>query len=778
MSRLRKITNKSFSLLLFLMLPVLTLSQTGTIKGFVFEEATGEPAIFTNVFLKDTDIGTTTDDNGYYSITKIPAGEYTLTVKYLGFETIEIPVKVEDNKILSKQIYLVESAQLIDEVEVVASQQESRREVQTSIVKATPKEIKAVPTVGGEADLATYLQTLPGMVSTGDQGGQLYVRGGSPIQNKVLLDGMIIYNPFHSIGFFSVFDTDIIRNADIYTGGFNAEYGGRISSIMDITTKTGNIKRLSGNISTSPFMTKMLLEGPLKKAKNPGDPSISFLLSGKASFLKQTAPIFYSNINDTIGLPFNFRDIYSKISFNGSGGNKFNLFGFNFTDDVKYQGISDLNWKSSGLGASFVVSPAGSAVLIEGLLSYSNYEIKLLENELDPRFSRINGGELGFDFTYFVGDDMIKYGIEILAFGTDFSTFNSNNRFITLNQNTTELGGYLTYRIVAGRAVIEPSFRTHFYASLNTFSPEPRLGLKFNVNENFRIKSSAGIYSQNLMSANSDRDVVNLFYGFLSGDPDLQDNLLFENGETKEILNSLQKANHAIFGFEYNISKKVEINIEGYYKQFSQLININRNKLFDDNLQNINEPDVLKKDFIVETGDAKGIDFVAKYADKKTYLWAVYSLGKVTRWDGFVNYAPVFDRRHNVNLVATRLFGKKENWEVNARWNFGTGLPFTQTSGFYENINFDQIDDDYTSSNTDEIDFIFGQLNSGRLPTYHRLDLTLKRTFQLSKWSKLEAVVSVTNAYNRENIFYVNRLTNQKVLQLPVLPSFGIKWSF
>src|SRR5690606_13999774 len=134
-----------------------------------------------------------------------------------------------------------------------------------SVVKISPKEIKQLPTIGGEADLAQYLQVLPGVVFTGDQGGQLYIRGGSPVQNKVLMDGMIVYNPFHSIGLFSVFETDIIRNADVYTGGFTAEYGGRISSIMDTTTRDGNSKYFGGKVGFSPSGAKLLLEGPLKK---------------------------------------------------------------------------------------------------------------------------------------------------------------------------------------------------------------------------------------------------------------------------------------------------------------------------------------------------------------------------------------------------------------------------------------------------------------------------------------------------------------------------------
>src|SRR5690606_14151150 len=135
-------------------------------------------------------------------------------------------------------------------------------------------------------------------------------------------------------------------------------------------------------------------------------------------------------------------------------------------------------------------------------------------------------------------------------------------------------------------------------------------------------------------------------------------------------------------GIEYDVSKYLTVNIEGYWKEFLQLTNMNRNKIFEDD--DFERPDILKKDFIIETGSARGIDLLIKYQTESMYLWLVYSLGKVDRWDGFIEYAPVFDRRHNVNLVGTFKFGKDDSWEVNHRWNFGSGLPFTKTAGFYQ----------------------------------------------------------------------------------------------
>ena len=759
--------------------------ETGTVRGFVYDKSNGEPVMFTNVKIQGTGIGSPTDVNGFYQISNAPVGKIVIEVTNIQYVTKEIPVTVTKGKIASENIYLEENDKMLGEVEVSAEGQQAKKQVKMSMIKATKKEIQAVPSIGGEADIATYFQTVPGVVSTGDQGGQMYVRGGSPVQNKVLLDGMVVYNPFHSIGFFSVFDTEIIRNADIYTGGFGAQYGGRISSVMDITTKDGNKQEFTGRVAVNPFGSKLTLEGPIKKRKENGGSTISYVLSGKTSYLEQTSKLFYAYV-DTAGLPFNYTDLYGKVSINGENGSKANFFGYNFSDNVKWKEVLDLRWDSYGAGANFVMVPAASPVLVEGRFNVSDYKISLAErdpytNLVDTskgRKSSVNNFTLGFDFKYFKKDDEIKYGIEINGFKTDFNFKNSVGRVIEQVDNTTELSGYVDYKIVRNRFVINPGFRLQYYASLGDISPEPRLGIKINANEKFRIKFASGLYSQNLISATSDRDVVNLFYGFLSGPDNLQDEVIQEDGTEREVTHKLQKATHAILGAEYDLAKNWSLNVEGYYKWFTQLSNLNRNKIYEDEVNDF--PDVLKKDFIIETGDAYGVDVVVKYTDDKFYLWAVYSLGKVTRWDGTKTYSPVFDRRHNINLVGTYLIGKEQNWEINARWNFGSGLPFTQIQGYTNLVDFNQggIGTDYTTSNSNNVDIVYGNLNEGRLSAYHRLDLAVKRRFELKEKSIIEVTASVTNTYSRKNIFYVEPIANKKVYQLPILPSLGFSWRF
>jgi hypothetical protein len=749
-----------------------SFAQNSTIRGFVYQKDNGEPVLFTNVYLKGTGYGAATDVNGYFSITKIPAGTYTLMVTSIDYDTLKQEVVVAAGDIVTRKLYVSKRTVSLGEIDISAEKQEQQTEVKMSVTKITPKELSQIPSVGGEPDLVQYLQVVPGVVFSGDQGGQLYIRGGTPVQNKVLLDGMVIYNPFHSIGLFSVFDTDLIRNADVYTGGFGAEYGGRISSVMDIKTRDGNKKRFAGKFAVNTFTSKLLLEGPVKKAKKEGGADASFVFSAKTSYLDQTSQTLYDYAGED-GLPYSFTDYYGKYSTSNANGSRFSLFGFNFTDKAQYQGVSDYDWKATGVGTSFMVVPGGSPVLMQGNLAYSNYEINLDEGDGLPRSSRIGGFSLNLNFTYYMKQDEVNYGIEAQAFKTDFQYYNFLGTSIEQVENTTELATYVNYRKVWDKLVVEPGIRFHYYASLQELSIEPRIGAKYNINKNIRLKAAAGMYAQNLLSTVSDRDVVNLFYGFISGPENLPSEFRGESVDSR-----LQKANHFIGGLELDLPWHISLNIEGYYKDFKQLTNINRDKLFEDVAANSNQPELLRSDYIVEDGYATGLDFSLKYEFKRIYFWAVYSLGFVERRDEYREYTPHFDRRHNVNLVGSYTFGKKLNWQFDARWNYGSGFPFTQTQGFYEYLDFSGGLGANPALENGTLGILYGPLNEGQLPDYHRLDLSLKKMFVIGKNSELEVIASCSNVYNRSNIFYVDRITNERVDQLPILPSLGANITF
>ncbi|MBP5982989.1 MAG: TonB-dependent receptor [Fluviicola sp.] len=765
----------------------LTFGQDHILRGFIYDTENGEPIPFEKVTLIPTvkSIGITgaiTDVNGFFSIPKLAIGTYLLRVEDLNYKNYEREINItKKDGITDIRIDMITpDAKESFDVVISAETKAKTTEVLISQIKLDKKGIERVPSVGAENDITAAFSVTPGVVTTGDQGGQLYVRGGTPIQNKVLLDGMTIYNPFHSIGFFSIFETELVKNVDIYTGGFDSKYGGRISSVMDISYRDGNKKEFGGKISTSPFMAKLVLEGPIYTAKKAGDGAGSYVFSAKHSLLDYTAKSLYRNVNEGNGLPFNFTDLYGKITLASGQGSKFSFFGFNNNDNVAYTDIADLNFKQSGGGMNFVLVPSGSPIFIKGHLNGSRYETNFNEVGAKPRTSSIGGFDLGFDFTYFLKkESQVEYGINLNGFNTDFITYNEAASKIQIQNFTTEIGSYINVKKVTNRFVFQPGIRVQAYPSLGTISVEPRFGMKYNATEKFRLKFSGGRYTQNFTSASSDRDVVNLFNGLLSAPTNVQETFITQNGKEKNPENGLQISYHAILGTELDLSKNLTVNIEGYFKYFPQLSNINVNKLYDDVSEFSAVDDVYKKDFLIESGKSYGIDLLVKYSKDRLFLWGVYSLGKSTRWDGFVEYFPVFDRRHNLNIVGSYAFGKKKNLELNVRWNLGSGLPFTPTNGYYQPENFNNgATTNITTSNSSNIGILLGQFNSQRLPYYHRLDITVKKQHTFENKTELEITVGVTNSYNRKNIFYVNRVTNKTIYQFPLLPSMGVSYRF
>lgn len=766
--------------ILFLLAVHTAIAQTGTIKGFVYEKSTGEPMSYVNVVLKDTRIGVQTDLNGYFSIPQLQPGTYTLWTTLIGYDTAMATVTLRPDGIITQKLYIARSELVLRGVEVSARKTEKLTRVNAGSTTITPREIKLLPSAGGEPDVAQYLQVTPGVIFTGDQGGQLYIRGGSPAQTGILLDGVTIYNPFHSIGLYSVFETDAIRNVEVQSAGFNAEYGNRTSAIVDIRTKDGNKNRLAGRISASPIMARVMLEGPLVKPRKEGGGSTTFLLSYKNSYLESTSKSIYGGFGEPFksGLPYSFSDFYGKVTFSGDNGSKLNLFGFNFDDKAKvlnpktYTEDASFKWTATGGGATFVVTPGNSAALINGKFAYSKYNISADEKNFRTRTSSVEGFESGIDFTYFLsGYSQLKYGLEVSGYHTTLNYVNAADVTTDLDRRNTLASLFVVYRKnFSEKFVLEPSLRVQYYSSLSKFSPEPRLGMKYNLTNNVRLKAAAGIYTQNIISTKSDRDIVNFFNGFLlSPDQEIKNT----NGES--VNNTLQTAYHVLGGIEVDI-KDVELNLEPWYKNFTRNIELNRVK------KNVGDAD-----FTAGDGEAYGVDLSAKYNKGRIFIWTVFSYQHIV-YKTLVaqsvldepevqSYPPPFDRRFNMNLVGSYNAGKKRNWDISLRYNLGSPFPFTQTQGFYEGLN-PTVGTNVPGENGN-LNIIYAeQLNGGRLSWYHRLDLSVKRKFMLSKTSNIESTLSITNVYDRNNIFYIQRTENTRIYQLPIFPSINLTWNF
>ena len=750
-----------------------------TVKGVLFDEKNGEAVPFANVVLDGTSHGCATDINGFFLINKVPEGKYTLKVKYVGYEEYTEQLDLKKSKTVTLTIHLKPSAQTLQTVEITDSRIEERKmQTQVSVEKLRASQIQQMPSIGGTADIAQYMQVLPGVSSTGDPGGQLYIRGGSMIQNLCLLDGMIVYNPFHSIGLYSIFETDVILNADIYTGGFGAEYGGRMSSVMDITTRDGNKRHHSGKIGINTFGASLILEGPLKRESDKSKSTISYLLTAKNSYLSKSSEALYSYIDG--GLPFDFLDLYGKLSFNSGTGSKLNLFGFRFDDKVtNYQAIADYHWQNVGAGTNFMLVTGASAIL-DGSIAWSKYNITLDDGTNDSKFSEIGGFNATMQITNFIGNNKVKYGLSIEGYNTDYQFVNQYKKRISQHEPSTSLSMFATYKWNAGKWLVDPGVRVVSYATLGSFNIEPRLAVKYNAFDNLRFKFAGGFYSQIFLDARSDNDIVNLFSGFLTGSADLNVPSTFRGND---VTSCVQKAKHLVFGAEYDLTEHITLNAEFYYKKFDQLLNANRNKVYDDNDPIYNsglyaQPEYLRKDYIIEEGYASGFDLSMRADLERLYLWATYSLGFVERSNEIQTYNPHYDRRHTVNILATYALGEWREWELSARWSFGSGFPFTQTQGIYSQLIFgNSIVSDYTRENG-EYSLHYADLYKGRLPSYHRLDIGVKRKFSLGTRSILELSLSATNLYSRENIFYFNRITFERVNQLPILVCAGATLTF
>ncbi|MBS1739724.1 MAG: TonB-dependent receptor [Bacteroidetes bacterium] len=772
-----------FSILLALLFSYsIALAQNGTIRGFVYEKATGEPMSFVNVVIKGTKTAVQTDINGYFSFPKMAAGNYTIWTTLMGYDTATANLTLKNDGIVSQKFFLNKEDKMLSGVEVSARKTERINTVNIGITTVTPREMKLLPSAGGEPDIAQYLQVAPGVVFTGDQGGQLYIRGGAPSQTGILLDGVTIYNPFHSIGLYSVFETDAIRNVEIQSAGFNAQYGNRTSAILDIRTKDGNQNRLSGKLSVSPIMARAMLEGPLRKPKKEGGGSTTFLLSFKNSYLESTSKTLYGGMGEPFksGLPYSFTDAYGKVTFSGENGSKLNLFGFSFNDlartfdpDTPGKETANFHWNAKGAGATFVVTPGSSAALISGKFAYSRYNITANEVGFSPRSSQIEGFEGGLDFSYFLpGHSMLKYGVEVSGLHTsiDYATGAGTN--IGLDRRNTIGSLYVIWRKnINDKFIFEPGVRLQYYSAISKFSPEPRVGMKYNITQNIRLKAAAGLYSQSIISTRSDRDIVNFFNGFL-----LSPDVSIKNTDGNYIPTNLLTAYHVLGGIEVDVAN-IEFNLEPWYKNFTQNIELNRTK-------SINNPG----DFLAGSGQAYGVDLSAKYSKGRFFFWGVMSYQHIlyktlvaqTVLDtpSLQSYPPPFDRRFNSNIVASYSAGKKKDLELSLRFNLGSPFPFTQTQGFYEDPSITGTNASVTQNNGNLGIIYANQINGGRLSWYHRLDLSVKKRFVITKFSNIETTLSVTNVYDRNNIFYISRTSPKRVYQLPIFPSLNITWNF
>lgn len=703
--------------------------------------------------------GQIADGAGVFVFDDILAGQYVLEASFVGYEvtrdTVHVPVDAPLDLLLTPTQTLLEEL-------VVESQRENYERYAAGLETIRPSDLARVPMPDVTYDLAGYLLTLPGVVATGDRGGQLFVRGGTPTQNLVLLDGMRIFQPFHVVGFYSAFPADIIATTDVYAGGFNARYGGRISSVIDIKTRNGSKERVTGSASVAPFVSGLRVEVPILKNE------ASLIVSARESIIDRIAP-------EILGeeLPFRFGDRFAKFHafLNQTSSVTLTALRTSDTGNLRSGDPSDLSadirrstWKNEAYGARYLYIPEDAAVMSEFSVYYSSLESRYRQTAEDVRDADVSEFSLNIGFTYLLGANQINFGI----FGnTNFFDFSFGRGRSDINTGVSSGGAFFEGRIVSSEYLqVEPGVRIEAFSRglRRTIAPRLRLQfLPFGTGSRHRFSLAWGRYHQQIVGLNNEQDVSDVFTVWTAsprGTP-------------------VPRAVHYIAGWQMRPLRWLELSVEGYRKQLSDL----SFPAFAD------EVGVLAE-FSNVNGRAEGVDLKAEITTRRVYFSATYGhsevnyvrppqLSRAIFLAGTgrsvqlprLEFNPPHDRRHQVGATLRLTAGA---WSLGGRWQFGSGLPFTQVNGYYTGLDIGMAasSDFLTDVGTTLVSR--SQPYGGRMPTYHRLDISVEHKVLFSQ-ADLTLQAGVINAYDRANIFEYNIFTGNRVDQLPLIPSLGVR---
>lgn len=734
-------------------------AQTAVLRGFVTSESDGQPLPGVNVLLESDDglqNGAATNSDGFYAFSRLDPGTYYLRASFIGFETYFDTLQVEAG-ITLHNIALSEDLSELDEVLVETERETAGAAgITAGLQTVRPRDIEVVPMPDLSADIANYLTALPGVVSQGDRGGQLFIRGGEPTQNMVLLDGIPIYQPFHFIGFFSAFPSEIINTADVYAGGFGSRFGGALSSVIDIATRTGNKNRFSGAASVAPFVAAARIEGPLV----PGH--VSVLGSVRESLIEQGA----SRIVDA-RLPFSFADRFGKIHANLGSGTQLSITGLH-TEDSGRLGVDPLNTEQDdvpedevlmenlALGARFIFLPPDINMFAEVLISRSQVESSIGPAGDALRSSKTTRTGANAHVTHYLGNLNVNWGLSVhtVELNTDLEGFFQNIEEKT--EYVTETSIYFEPSYEARNGLrIEPGLRLQSFPSKGRTYLEPRLRVVWNLGIH-RFSTAAGIYHQEIAGLNDRRDVGNVFTAWTSSPSGI-----------------VPEARHLIVGWRSSPFSWLDVSLEGFYKKLDDLVvpEWTAYPRFTTRLHPA-RGDVAGLDARVEITAGPVYSAVSYGVSKVEYLTRVPAL-EFAFGESETRYSPPHDRQHQLSFIGGFSF---RDFELNVRWQFGSGLPFSESMGFDRFIMLDSLVNVTTEPGSERV--LYSRPYTGRLPTYHRLDVTMEYGIDLTRAVRLTAQAGAINAYDRLNFFYLDLFTLRRVDQLPLIPTFGLKLQY
>ena len=763
--------------------PAVAQRAARTLSGIVKEVGSGETLPNAIVLIPSTGQGTVTNQDGYFTLFGIPSDTVTLLIRYVGYESQQIrltPDAFEKQLVIS----LREGTSELSEVVVTApgSGQMMRASENVSQISISPAQMAGLPSLG-EKDIFRSLQLLPGVSGSNEASAGLYVRGGTPDQNLTLLDGFTVYHVDHFYGFFSAFNADAIKDVQLYKGGFGAQYGGRISSVVDLTGKTGNVNAFAGKVGVSAVNANAVLEVPLGGKG-------SLLLAGRRSYTDIIQNGLYNDIFDlynddppalgngqgagqgggrrfgrnvqqnAVEPSFYFYDLNAKLTYKPSPRDVLALSFYNGADDLDnsrstenvFEGRNGsggrtlnnqttdlLNW--GNWGSSFKWARQWNPrFYTNAVVAYSNYFSE--RNRLTDITTTTEDTVLNRRFGTVESNDLRDYSVRIdnewsvgqrhrLGFGTQVTyndiaydlSFNDTLSILNRVDEGTQASLYLQDAWSAtDRLTLTGGLRATYYDVTEETYYEPRASLAYQLTDRLKLKGAWGQYYQ-FANRVVREDVT-------QGSRDFW---LLANDQT----NPISSAIHYIGGLAYETSNYL-FDVEYYHKEMDGLSEFS--------LRFSNSPGDQADGqlFFDGTGIAQGVEFLLQKKTGNYTGWVSYTLGEVVHnFPGLSEDAfyALHDQRHEFKLVSSYDLGR---WTFAGTWIYATGKPYTAPYGEYELTLLDGTDYRYIS---------VGEKNAFRLPDYHRLDLSVSVNFNLFR-AKANSGLSVFNFYNRENVWY------------------------
>ena len=693
-------------------------AQSTIISGFISDSSSGEALIGANVILQETGKGMATDINGYYIIQDIVPGNYVLMVSYVGFSLRKEKLTISDRQSIKLNISLSEEVVELSQVEVTAEQIQRKANIQPSKINLSPRMMKAAPALA-EPDLFRTIQALPGVLTTSEFSTGLVIRGGNTDQNLILLDGVTVYNPSHLGGIFSNFIVDGVKEAELIKGAYNAEYGGRLSAVLNIISREGNQKKFEGKANLSLLSAQATLEGPFYKG--------AWVLSGRRTYFDQ---IFKNNPNIP---PYYFYDIQSHVYSDITTKDRLSVSFYNGIDDLLFGtfGLAG-RWGNNTLSAQY------RRVFSEKLIGKFLYANSLFFTEFGLGGSnglnsdnQIDDATVAANFSWFKSSEStVKFGAQLKNLGFLYTnTFGDSLQF-KIETQPREFAIYAKIKYSPSeKFILEPGVRINLY---NVYSdsifPDLRLSMKYILTDDRYINFSLGNYHQFIATFQDDYN------------PTILDQWIAVDNSVAPA-----KSSQIVLGYEEYINDLYKLQVEGYYKDIKNLFTFEESRATTDEAVS----DSALSDIVTPSnGYAYGLELFVQKMSGRISGWLAYTFSVSRKsmnsifYDKNEEYYNSWDRTHSFSALGNYLISNK--WDMNWKLSLQSGQAYTPIIGYYNQILPESPDEVYRT--------IPGTRNSARYSPYSRLDLGIVYHTKVFG-SKMDVYVQIINVFNRKNTF-------------------------